>query len=61
VRAGPAGQRSAGRGRVGRRRASLGYLAELFRFPGWYSAEEVLELHQRLTGSPGGVTERLDC
>src|ERR671934_2108519 len=26
-------------------RASLGYLAELFRFPGWYSADEVLELH----------------
>jgi ABC-2 type transport system ATP-binding protein len=41
-------------------RASLGYLAELFRFPGWYSAEEVLELHQRLTGSPRGVTERLE-
>src|SRR5205809_5481003 len=29
-------------------RAALGYLAELFRFPGWYSADEVLELHQRL-------------
>src|SRR5579864_9671391 len=28
-------------------RAALGYLAELFRFPGWYTADEVLELHQR--------------
>src|SRR5215212_10563891 len=25
-------------------RASLGYLAELFRFPGWYNADELLEL-----------------
>jgi ABC-2 type transport system ATP-binding protein len=39
-------------------RASLGYLAELFRFPGWYTPEEVLELHQRLAGSPGGADER---
>ena len=39
-------------------RRSLGYLAELFRFPGWYSADEVLELHQRLNGSPGGAAER---
>jgi ABC-2 type transport system ATP-binding protein len=39
-------------------RAALGYLAELFRFPGWYSADEVLELHQRLAGSDGGVEER---
>ena len=39
-------------------RASLGYLAELFRFPGWYTADEVLELHQRLSGSRGGATER---
>src|SRR5215217_5139856 len=39
-------------------RASLGYLAELFRFPGWYSADEVLLLHQRLGGSEGGETER---
>jgi ABC-2 type transport system ATP-binding protein len=39
-------------------RASLGYLAELFRFPGWYSADEVLELHQRLAGSTGGAAER---
>jgi ABC-2 type transport system ATP-binding protein len=39
-------------------RATLGYLAELFRFPGWYTAEEVLELHQRLAGSRGGAAER---
>jgi ABC-2 type transport system ATP-binding protein len=39
-------------------RAALGYLAELFRFPGWYTANEVLELHQRLAGSSGGVGER---
>ncbi len=39
-------------------RASLGYLAELFRFPGWARAREVLELHQRLAGSDGGAAER---
>jgi len=39
-------------------RAALGYLAELFRFPGWYTADEVLELHQRLAGSAGGAAER---
>ena len=37
---------------------ALGYLAELFRFPDWCSAGEVLELHQRLTGSAGGAAER---
>ena len=41
-------------------RASIGYLAELFRFPGWYSADEVLRLHQRLTGSTGGAGERTE-
>jgi len=46
----PAGSRDALR--------SLGYLAELFRFPGWYSADEVLLLHQRLSGSTGGASER---
>ena len=46
----PAGSRVA--------RASLGYLAELFRFPDWYTADEVLELHQRLAGSHGGGAER---
>ena len=39
-------------------RRSLGYLAELFRFPGWYSADELLVLHQRLAGSQGGAEER---
>src|SRR5947207_7050282 len=39
-------------------RRALGYLAELFRFPGWYTAEEVLQLHQRLAGSHGGAAER---
>jgi ABC-2 type transport system ATP-binding protein len=39
-------------------RRSLGYLAELFRFPGWYSADELLQLHQRLSGSAGGAAER---
>jgi ABC-2 type transport system ATP-binding protein len=41
-------------------RAALGYLAELFRFPGWCSAEELLRLHQRLVGSPGGAAERAE-
>jgi len=39
-------------------RGAIGYLAELFRFPGWYRAGEVLELHQRLAGSQGGEAER---
>ena len=48
----PAGSREA--------RRALGYLAELFRFPGWCTADEVLALHQRLTGSTGGARERLE-
>src|SRR4051794_33024013 len=32
-------------------RAAIGYLAELFRFPGWARADEVLTLHQKLTRS----------
>src|SRR2546430_12501242 len=39
-------------------RSSIGYLAELFRFPGWMTADEVLQLHQRLTHSEGGAAER---
>jgi ABC-2 type transport system ATP-binding protein len=39
-------------------RARTGYLAELFRFPGWASADEVLVLHQRLARSRGGAEER---
>ena len=38
----------------------VGYLAELFRFPDWLSAEEVLVLHQRLSSSRGGRVERHD-
>jgi ABC-2 type transport system ATP-binding protein len=41
-------------------RAALGYLAELFRFPGWMTADELLELHQRLAGSQGGERERVE-
>jgi ABC-2 type transport system ATP-binding protein len=41
-------------------RSAIGYLAELFRFPGWASADEVLELHQRLAGSRGGAAERAE-
>jgi ABC-2 type transport system ATP-binding protein len=39
-------------------RVMLGYLAELFRFPGWCTGAEVLSLHQRLAGSRGGLHER---
>ncbi|CAN5702695.1 N/A [soil metagenome] len=46
----PAGSRTA--------RSYFGYLAELFRFPGWLTPQEVLELHQRLAGSRGGERER---
>ena len=41
-------------------RAALGYLAELFRFPGWCTANEVLMLHQRLAESDGGSAERAE-
>jgi ABC-2 type transport system ATP-binding protein len=41
-------------------RAAIGYLAELFRFPGWCSADELLQLHQRLGGSEGGASERTE-
>ncbi len=46
----PAGSREA--------RRALGYLAELFRFPGWLRADELLRLHQGLAGSTGGAAER---
>jgi ABC-2 type transport system ATP-binding protein len=39
---------------------ALGYLAELFRFPDWCTADELLALHQRLAGSDGGAAERAD-
>ncbi len=41
-------------------RRAIGYLAELFRFPGWLSPAELLELHQRLSGSDGGASERAE-
>ena len=41
-------------------RSRTGYLAELFRFPGLLSAEELLGLHQRLDGSTGGERERVE-
>jgi ABC-2 type transport system ATP-binding protein len=39
-------------------RAAIGYLAELFRFPDWLDADELLALHQELAGSDGGAGER---
>jgi ABC-2 type transport system ATP-binding protein len=39
-------------------RAVIGYLPELFRFPEWLRAWELLELHQRLARSEGGARER---
>jgi ABC-2 type transport system ATP-binding protein len=48
----PAGSREA--------RRALGYLAELFRFPGWLRADELLRIHQGLAGSTGGSAERAE-
>jgi ABC-2 type transport system ATP-binding protein len=39
-------------------RAAIGYLAELFRFPDWLTADELLALHQELAGSGRGAPER---
>jgi ABC-2 type transport system ATP-binding protein len=39
-------------------RAAIGYLAELFRFPEWLTADELLALHQELAASAGGDGER---
>jgi ABC-2 type transport system ATP-binding protein len=39
---------------------SLGYLAELFRFPDWLTADELLALHQSLAASAGGAAERAE-
>ena len=41
-------------------RAAIGYLAELFRFPDWLSADELISLHQSLAGSEGGPAERAE-
>jgi ABC-2 type transport system ATP-binding protein len=38
-------------------RRCTGYLAEMFRFPGWATATELLALHQRLARSAGGAAE----
>jgi ABC-2 type transport system ATP-binding protein len=46
----PAGSREAAR--------AIGYLAELFRYPDWCTADELLTLHQRLASSDGGPQER---
>ncbi len=48
----PAGSRAANR--------ALGYLAELFRFPDFLSADEVMALHQRLGDGAGGAAERAE-
>ena len=41
-------------------RAAIGYLAELFRFPDWLTADELIALHQDLAGSKGGAAERAE-
>ncbi len=41
-------------------RAAIGYLAELFRFPDWLTADELLALHQELAGSERGPSERAE-
>ena len=41
-------------------RAAIGYLAELFRFPDWLTADELLVLHQDLAGSERGPGERAE-
>ena len=38
-------------------RTAIGYLAELFRFPDWLTADELLALHQELAGSERGANE----
>ena len=58
---------SGGRAQIGgapagspRARAAIGYLAELFRFPDWLTADELIALHQDLAGSDGGAVERTE-
>jgi ABC-2 type transport system ATP-binding protein len=41
-------------------RAAIGYLAELFRFPDWLTADELIALHQDLAGSERGAAERAE-
>lgn len=48
--------------RLGDRRArtQLGYLPELFRYPDWLSASEVLRFHRRICGRPVSARETED-
>jgi ABC-2 type transport system ATP-binding protein len=39
-------------------RAAIGYLAEMFQFPDWLTADELIGLHQDLAASQGGAAER---
>ena len=41
-------------------RAAIGYLAELFRFPDWLTADELISLHQELAGSSRAAAERAE-
>jgi ABC-2 type transport system ATP-binding protein len=41
-------------------RGAIGYLAELFRFPDWLTADELLGLHQELAESNGDAPERAE-
>ena len=59
---------SAGSGRVlgyplrdRRARTHLGYLPELFRYPEWLSAREVLRFHARICGRPVALSEIERC
>ena len=42
-------------------RANVGYLPELFRYPPWPSAVEVLALHARLSGIDVSPQDQRDC
>jgi ABC-2 type transport system ATP-binding protein len=42
-------------------RARVGYLPELFRYPPWLTAAEVLTLHVRLAGTAVPAEERREC
>lgn len=42
-------------------RARVGYLPELFRYQPWLSAEEVLDLHVRLSGTRVPAARRREC
>ena len=41
-------------------RRTIGYLAELFRYQPWLTADEVMALHQDLAHSDGGADERAE-